>query len=60
MVVIYIVSDVGATAPVILKVSAGLFKNKDNTKGEVIEIGVPVVAPEGSSGMQYLYVYLDN
>ena len=41
--------------PVAVNVSMGAFRIREKISGVVIEIGFPLVAPDGSSGMQYLY-----
>ena len=53
---VYVTFMPPAVAPVLRKLSVGTLKRTENTSGVVIEIGVPLVAPDGSSGMQYLYV----
>ena len=52
---VYVTVMVPAVAPVVMKVSVGTFKRTEKIRGVDIEIGVPLVAPDGSSGMQYLY-----
>ena len=42
-------------APVDTKVSEGLLKFTENTRGVVMVMGVPAVPPVTSSGIQYLY-----
>ena len=57
---VYVTEMLPAVAPVVVNVSVGLFRSTEKISGVDMVIGVPAVAPEAISGIQYLYETVES